>query len=109
MPLERKDVLVARAFAAYEAQIPEVLSKTEQDIVRQSDYKSLLHTNDEGLLPDPFDDLNTGWIGEKQGKRQWPACFIEDIAYFLTKCERDYNKVSLSKRLLNDYKEQKAF
>lgn len=105
----RKDVLVARAFAAYEANTPEVLTESERDEIRESDYRKLLKTESEGQLPDPMYDLQEGWLCEKEGQSKWPPCLIEDISFFLLAYEKDYHKVSLTKRLLNDYKEQKAF
>ena len=86
-----------------------ILSKTELDAVHESDYIALLTTDKEGRLPDPMYDLSDGWLSEREGKSIWPPCFIEDISYFLVSSEKDYQKVSLSKRLLCDYKEQKAF
>ena len=103
----RKEVLVARAFAAYEAKMPEVPSAAEKDEIREAEYKQLLIT-DEGPLPDPFDELADGWLNEGEGLDYWPPCFIEDISYYFGKTET-YEKVSLTKRLLCDYKEQKAY
>ena len=105
----RKDVLVARAFAAHEANIPISLTKGECERILEKEYQILLETELEGKLPDPMYDLVEGWLNEETGKKHWPPCFIEDISFFLVKSERIYEKVSLAKRLLSDYKEQKAF
>ena len=54
----RKDVLIARAFATHEAQLPVALTGQEADMVREEEYRHLLMTEDERPLPDPLDSLS---------------------------------------------------
>ena len=53
-------------------------------------------------LPDPLQ--LTGWIGEKEGMKMWPPTMYFDICNFLGKTAED-----MGQRLLQDYKEGKAY
>ena len=66
-------------------------------------------TKDEGPLPDPFEDLIEGWENEEKGTANWPCVMIQDISVYLTKHDVKTKDASLTKRLLSDYKEQKAY
>ena len=55
---------------------------------------------DGGKLPDPF-CIKDGWIGEKEGMRLWPPTLLVDIKDFLGE--------KIGARLLQDYKERKAY
>jgi hypothetical protein len=55
-------------------------------------------------MPDPF-SLEDGWLDEGQGMTNWPSVYFENMANFLrTKTPED-----LQHRLLNEYKEGKAY
>jgi len=101
---KRKEELAAIAYGASQANVPVVESTEEANKQRGQQYRSLLSTP-EGVLPDPFQDLTTGWLGEEPGIKQWPPTMQFDIAQFLLK-NGDQN---LTKRLMSDYKEGKAF
>ena len=101
----RKEVLVARAFGAHEQQLPVKLKPSEIESRLQSEYKSLLQI--EGVtLPDPMSELEKGWLAEEEGKYFWPQTLIGDIGRHLGKHEC---KVNFIERIMNEYKEQKAF
>ena len=98
--------LVARAFVAHESNVPLVPMATERSSMLASDFKAALQTPD-GELPTP--DSLVDWESE-QSMHKWPPTLIQDIALFLSK--RDSFRVQgtpLADRLLNDYKEQKAY
>ena len=100
---------MARCFTARELNLPLVATQTQQMQSRDADYQSLLHTDDEGRLPDPFYELEKGWKTEAESINTWPPTVIQDISVYLNKNDTVTGKVSLSKRLLCDYKEQKAY
>lgn len=104
----RKEELVARVFAAHEQNIPVKITQQQREQTLEKEYLSLLNT-DEGQLPDPFGTLENSWIGEKEGMKLWPPTMIQDISVYLCNHDVEIEKVSLSKRLLTDYKEQKAY
>ena len=90
-----KAMLVARAFSAQEQNLPILKDKKELDEIREQEYQSRLVTDDEGRMPDPFYDLNSGWKTGKEGVALWPPTVIQ-------KHEVVTNKVSFTQRLLND-------
>ena len=45
-------------------------------------YMSLLITEDEGVMPDSFCDLNEGWENEDKGMGNWPCIPIQDISAY---------------------------
>ena len=57
-----KEMLVARAFFAFEQQIPIQDCAIELDKKRAAEYQHLLNTSDEGKLPDPVYDLTENWV-----------------------------------------------
>lgn len=67
---------------------------------RAKDYKSSLAVGD-SHLPDPF-SLDKGWVGEMEGMKLWPPTMYADICNHLGVQRMD-------KRLLQDYKEGKAY
>ena len=107
--LGNKSVLVARCFSAQELNIPVALSATEQKQRLDLEYQNLLITDDEHRLPDPFYELTDGWQNEQSSLANWPPTLIQDISVYLNKHDTVTGKVSLTKRLLSDYKEQKAY
>ena len=81
-----------RAFCAWEENltIDEKAEEAEQRLL--SEYRQKLTINQE-TIPDPF-SLSNGWNGEKNGMSSWPSIYITD---------------DIMKRLLNEYKEGKAY
>ncbi|XP_070562483.1 uncharacterized protein [Ptychodera flava] len=104
----RKVELVARVFAAAEQNIP--VAKTASEIATEIDksVQSLLSLPEsDSVVPDPM-KLNDGWIGETEGMKQWPPIFLSDITMFIM-ADHPGNDINLQKRLLNEYKEGKAY
>ena len=104
----KKEMLAARAFACHEMNIPLAPTSIEKELQLEKEYRRSLCTEDEGQLPDPLYDL-VNWAGEKDGMKCWPPTLIQDISIYLNKHETVVEKVSLTKCLLCDYKEQKAY
>ncbi|XP_031557009.1 uncharacterized protein LOC116293689 [Actinia tenebrosa] len=102
----KKQELVARVFAAFEQRIP--ISLQGASLVKQTkEEQSRLLTTDEGILPDPL-TLKDCWFGEVKGISQWPPIFLSDITMYIMK-DHPGNNISLQTRLLNEYKEGKAY
>ena len=59
--MDRKDVLVAEAFAA-QANIAISLTQVECERILEKEYQILLETELEGKLPDPMYDFVEGWL-----------------------------------------------
>lgn len=92
--------LAARAFAAWEMDLPAIPTKAMCDEEKAADYESSL-TFEGTLLPDPR-KLSTGWLGEKEGMQHWPPTMYFDIGDFL-------GVKNIDTRMLQDYKEGKGF
>ena len=58
-------------------------------------------------LPDPV-SLKEGWLREENGLSSWPPGFLSDITIYLMK-DHPGKDVDLHKRVLNEYKERKAY
>lgn len=105
-----KATLVARAFAAWEMEIP--LSKTSMQLETEKNtcYQALL-TVDMGsrsiVLPDPRREVSN-WISEKEGMKDWPPIYFSDICVFILS-KHPGKDVGMRRRILNEYKEGKAF
>ena len=98
-----KDDLAARAFAAWEATVPD--QSTEEEVIMKQlgqEYQDLLRC-DEGFFKDPL-LLQTGWKCEDNAVKEWPPTMYWDIAEYFNKTDRD-----LANRLHKDYKEGKAY
>lgn len=100
-----KGELAALAYGAHELGIPVKPSAEEENCIKKIQYNSLLKVK--GFqIPDPF-SLSSGWLSENEGMRKWPPIFQLHIAEFLLTVEQ--SQTGLSKRLLSDYKEGKAY
>lgn len=98
------DTLAARAFNAYEEDLPVNLEKEMEALQRSNEYRDRLIYGDL-LLPDPF-SLKDGWEKETDvTMMKWPSINIIDISNFLT----PQSPVQLIDKLLCDYKEGKAY
>ena len=102
----RKEELVARVFAAAEQNMPVCLDAASRVAQTQRERESLLKTP-EGVLPDPS-ELHNGWIGELNGLTKWLPILLSDLTLYIMK-DHPWNDISLQKRLLNEYKEGKAY
>ena len=68
-----------------------------------TEYKTKLCIDGESIQ-DLF-DVKSGWTGEKASLTKWPSVYIMDISEYLNR----KNPQDLMKRLLNEYKEGKAY
>ncbi|XP_070174291.1 uncharacterized protein [Littorina saxatilis] len=69
------------------------------------EYKGKLSVDNQ-VYPDPY-TFEGGWLPEETGRFQWPGVYICDIAGYLRKTAA--NDVDLLNRLINNYKEGKAY
>lgn len=104
----RKELLVARVFAAHEMGIDVRQTLPERQVLLESDYKNLL-VSEEGPLPDPMYELNQGWLNQQEGMKYWPPTRMPLIGVYFGKHDTIVDKVSLTKRLMCDYKEVKGY
>ncbi|XP_070543638.1 uncharacterized protein [Ptychodera flava] len=103
-----KEELVARAFVASELRLP--LKKSELQMKKDLilGYNKLLSVSDQRMLPDLLKIPEDQWVGEKEGIKCWPPIYISDISDFYKLKNRD-NTLDLTSRIINEYKEGKAF
>ncbi|XP_033124665.1 uncharacterized protein LOC117122990 [Anneissia japonica] len=101
----RKDELVALVYAAklMPALVPAPSSPATKAATKLKGYQDLLKTPDNGVLPDPQD--LTDWESEASSVSKWPPTMAIDIGNYIS----NIDDVSLGKRLMSDYKEQKAY
>ncbi|XP_052777885.1 uncharacterized protein LOC128215218 [Mya arenaria] len=97
------DELSARAFCAWEENLPVDANAELAEHRLQHEYKAKLNPGDE-VIPDPF-SLTSGWKCEKDGLATWPSVYITDIAEYLNGMASS----EIVHRLLNEYKEGKAY
>ena len=86
--------------------MPVCLDTASRVAQMQCERESLLKTP-EGVLPDPS-ELHNGWIGELNGLTKWLPILLSDLTLYIMK-DHPWNDISLQKRLLNEYKEGKAY
>ena len=101
--------LVSWAWTAWTMAMPDVPTLCQVQEENAQEYRSILKTPDGRTLPDPFSGLKEGWVGEEGGITQWPPVYLTDISDYLRRHEHDISTTSLRKRLLTDYKDQKAY
>ena len=93
-------------FAASEMGIP-VLPTAEERIATTANEKArLLDFGNGSSLPDP--STLKDWLRESDAITSWPAIFLSDITVFL-KDDHPGKDVALHERVLNEYKEGKAY
>ena len=102
-----KAELLARVFAASEMGIPVHPSANEQITRTETEKAKLLIAPDKTQMPDPL-SLKDNWLRESDDLTSWPPIFLSDITVFLIK-EDPGKDVDLHQRVLNEYKEGKAF
>ncbi|XP_019621912.1 PREDICTED: uncharacterized protein LOC109468107 [Branchiostoma belcheri] len=98
-----KEVLVARAFSAWENDIPLQPSAAELATTARREYAQLV-----AGLPDPLKFDDEAWTPEREGMEGWPNVMYHDICDYLMK-DHPGKDQDLNNRLLNAYKEGKAF
>lgn len=101
-----KEELAALAYGASEMNVQVKQTKQEKLHDKVCSYSSLL-TIDGTKLPDPFTELLNDWVTEADGVTQWPPTMHHEIAVYLL--QSDDQDGQLSRRLLGDYKEGKAY
>jgi hypothetical protein len=103
-------IVVAHAFAAWEMKVPLAETNVQLEIEKNQSYQSLLTISTDGsavILPDPCKDI-LPWKSEKEGMKDWPPVYFSDICIFIL--SRHAGKdVGMRERILNEYKEGKAF
>ncbi|XP_013402438.1 uncharacterized protein LOC106168055 [Lingula anatina] len=102
----KKEMLVAKVYAAALANVPVSKSATERAEEISRTYQSLLVIGDI-RIPDPF--VVDSWTGEPKSIELWPPITIYDISEFLKEHDVAISNANLRTRLLRDYKEQKAY
>lgn len=92
-----------RAFIAYEENVS--VDPDKEHTMRQAlvEYKTKLVVEGK-VLPDPL-GITDGWLDEGQGMEKWPCLYFDDMATYL----RMKTPQELCHRLLNEYKEGKAY
>lgn len=100
-----KNELAALAYGAKELGIPKKPGVSAQQEIKKKEYASLLIIGND-KIPDPL-TLKDGWLTEQTGISKWPPIFQVHIAEFILIGEQ--GKTDISKRLLSDYKEGKAY
>ena len=101
-----KQELVARVFAASEKGIP-VQPTAEERIATTTNQKArLLDLGNGSSLPDP--STLKDWLHESDAITSWPPIFLNDITVFLME-DHPGKDVALHERVLNEYKEGKAY
>ncbi|CAH1265590.1 Hypp3211 [Branchiostoma lanceolatum] len=98
-----KVVLEARALCAWENNVPVQPSAAENVATVQREYRQLV----EGL-PDPLQFKDEVWLTEAEGLEEWPNVMYFDICDYLMK-DHPGKDQDLNSRILNAYKEGKAF
>ena len=97
-----KKELVARAFVAFENNVPiSMTAEQVQEEIKKSYHEKLLV---DGLkIPDPF-GITEGWLDEETGVKYWPMTFYPEIFNFLA-----FHPSELASKDLSDYKTCKAY
>ncbi len=95
-------VSVFRVFTSFNAKVdPE---KEHAFRLKLKEYQRKLITPD-GVLPDPFSLKDITWFSEEQSIKMWPSIYLTDISDYL----RLKSPYALCHRLINEYKQEKAF
>ncbi|XP_053389785.1 uncharacterized protein LOC128552753 isoform X2 [Mercenaria mercenaria] len=91
------------AFCCWEENITVDVSAEQEQRRLLAEYQGKLVVEGEIIL-DPI-SIKNGWLTEKLGRPKWPSVYITDISDYLN----TKNPETLMKRLLNEYKEGKAY
>jgi hypothetical protein len=105
-----KATLVARAFPAWEMKVLLAETNVQLEIEKNQSYRSLLTIGTDGsavILLDPCKDILSWKIGERRHERLAPVYFSDICVSILSRHAGKY--VGMLERILNEYKEGKAF
>ena len=79
----------------------------EERFLKTENEKAKLLKTPDGSLLDPL-LLKDGWLGERDSITSWPPIFLSDITMFLM-ANHPGKDVNFHERILNEYKEGKAY
>ena len=99
-----RPALEALCYGCEVLDIPIQPTSDEEKKRKEAQRRALLDTPD-GLQPDPFTELLTGWLEQPEGIVYWPPTMEYEIGAYLLSPEC----VDLGRRMLSDYKEGKAY
>jgi len=94
----KKDELVALAYAAYMQRLPVLKSKAQEKAEAEIQYTDLI---DGTVISDPLQITSNEWLNEADSLRYWPPCMVMNISEYLIANDEQ----PLCTRLRNDYKE----
>ena len=98
--------LVACVFAASDMGIPVQPTAEERIATTANEKARLLDLGNGSSLPDP--STMKDWLRESDAITSWPRIFLSDITVFLME-DHPGKDVALHERVLNEYKEGKAY
>ena len=101
-----KQELVARVFAASEMGIPVQPTAEERIAATANEKARLLDLGNGSSLPDP--STLKDWLRESDAITSWPPISLSDITMFLME-DHPGKDLALHERVLNEYKEGKAY
>ena len=101
-----KQELVAHVFAALEMRIPVQPTAEERIATTVNEKARLLDLGNGSSLPDP--STLKDWLRESDAITSWPPIFLSNISVFLME-DHPGKDVALHERVLNEYKEGKAY
>ena len=99
--------LVARVFAAAEMGIAIKPTAQERIATTEKEKAKLLIMPNGTSVPDPL-TLKDGWVKESESMTSWRPIYLSDITLFLMS-DHPGKDVDFHKRVLNEYKEGKAY
>ena len=102
-----KAELVACVFAAAGLGIAIKLTAQERIAATEKEKAKLLIMLNGTSDPDPL-ILKNGWVKESESMTSWPPIYLSDITMFLMS-DHPVKDVDFQKRVLNEYKEGKAY
>ena len=101
-----KAELVARVFAAAEMGIAIKPTVQERIATTEKEKATLLIMPNGTSVPDPL-TLKDGWVKESESMTSWPPIYLSDITLMMS--DHPGKDVDFHKRVLNEYKEGKAY
>lgn len=102
-----KAELVACVFAVAEMGIAIKPTAQERIATTEKEKATLLIMPNGTSVPDPL-TLKDGWVKESESMTSWPPIYLSDITLFLMS-DHPGKDVDFHKRVLNEYKEGKAY
>ena len=102
-----KAELVARIFATAEMGIAIKPTAQERIATTETEKAKLLIMPNGTSVPDPLTPKD-GWMKESESMISWPPIYLSDVTLFLMS-DHPWKDVDFQKRVLNEYKEGKAY